>query len=568
MSEGRGERTTVVMATILLALKFIWRLMPSDEVPSSTLNALSILLELGMFVGVVVMVPRILRSLPEGAPRGGWIFLLVVAIVSGLGIFGLRISGGPRMELPPRTSSTSTGAEELPKQLHEQFLLLEKMNGTSVAGRWLQTIATRDPAKIRTLTREDLHKQRELYRQMNECLDRIQNLFVQAKARGIPYSTLSKIPGETRPEAFAAARDGFSASYEYLALIDQHWDEWLVDPLPADGAELKPWQREVQRLADKAAVAGRQFHALLQDAVPASLAGTEAAKLPKQLQERIDRLMDLTTKVAASRWMTLKENPATASSRTREDLHVIQEMYSQLHECAEGALKVITQAQANGIDLAAFHEEKALGRPEFYRAALQAYDATAAYFVQIDQHWDEWKAQPKVLDEKTMKPWQQEMKRLDAVRLAASKEMQAAMNPSAAPSPSPAEVTGLAKELRDLIGLWQASVEKSGTMRWYQIDRKDAAQKRTLTRRDFEESGESRRERGVYQERIIKVLAQARAQGIDVSASTTEAHLCRPEFWQMIQERDALGVKYRKLIDQHWDEWLTAPEPVDEKSKP
>ena len=67
VNEGRGERTTVVMATILLALKFIWRLMPSDEAPSSTLNALSILLELGMLVGVVGMVPRILRSLPEGA---------------------------------------------------------------------------------------------------------------------------------------------------------------------------------------------------------------------------------------------------------------------------------------------------------------------------------------------------------------------------------------------------------------------------------------------------------------------------------------------------------------------
>src|SRR4051794_37092439 len=95
------------MATILLAGTFIWRLMPSGEVPSTGLNTLSILLELGMLIGVIAMVPRILRSLPEGEPRGGWIFLLVVAVISGLGIFAIRLAGGPRVELSPRTSTTA-----------------------------------------------------------------------------------------------------------------------------------------------------------------------------------------------------------------------------------------------------------------------------------------------------------------------------------------------------------------------------------------------------------------------------------------------------------------------------
>ena len=567
MNTEKRDRGLFVGAALWLVYIFIRSLMPTDELPSSGLNALSIALELGLFIGLVAMAPRILRSLPEGASRGGWIFLLVAGVIAGLGILGVRLSGGPRVELPPRRSSTSTAAEGLPKQFHELLGSLEKMNAKSASGRWMQAVATRDPAKMRTLTRQDLQEQRELCRQMNERLEQIQNVFAQAKSQGIAFSTLSKIPGETRPEAFAAAHDGFSATYEYLGVIDQHWDEWLTNPIPAADAELKPWQREVQRLADKAAVAGRQFHALLQDAVPASLAGTETATLPKKLQEQIDRLMDLTAKVAASRWMTLKENPATASSRTREDLHVIRDMYSQLHECAEGALKVITQAQSNGIDLTAFHEEKALGRPEFYRAALQAYDATGAYFVQIDQHWDEWKAQPVAPDEKTMKPWQQEMKRLDAARLAASKEMQAAIHPSAAPSPAPPEVTGLTKELRDLGGAWNTSLDKLEATRWYKIDFNDPAQKRTLTRRDFEEAGELQRERSEYQERIVKVLAQAKSQRIDVSGAA-EAGFLLPEFWRGAQEFETLRLKQRKLIDQHWDEWLTSPETVNAKSKP
>jgi hypothetical protein len=33
VNEGKGDRVTVVMATILLALRFIWRLTPSDEAP-------------------------------------------------------------------------------------------------------------------------------------------------------------------------------------------------------------------------------------------------------------------------------------------------------------------------------------------------------------------------------------------------------------------------------------------------------------------------------------------------------------------------------------------------------
>ena len=311
VDEGKGTRTTVVMATILLVYNFIRALMPVDEVPSSTLNGLTIAIELAMFVGVVGMVPRILRSLPEGAPRGGWIFLLVVAIVSGLGIFGIRLSGGPRVELPPRTSSTSSTADGgLRHQVHEQIVALEKLSKKLAASRWLQTFVTQDPVKIRTLTRQDLQEERALCRDIRECADRILKVFADATAKGVAHSTLSDEPGATRPETWQATREAYSATYDYLGLIEQHWDEWLANPFPAEESDLKPWQVELQRLIDATGAASRQAGALLKGANPASVTGKDAATLSKQLQEFIDRVGKLNEKVSAARWITLKDNPA------------------------------------------------------------------------------------------------------------------------------------------------------------------------------------------------------------------------------------------------------------------
>src|SRR5207248_10004457 len=107
-----------------------------------------------------------------GEPRGGWIFLLVVAVISGLGIFAIRLAGGPRVELSPRTSSTSVAKEGLPKQFHELLLADEKVNEKWMSSRWLRIFGTHDPAKLRTLTRQDLQEERELCRDMKERFER------------------------------------------------------------------------------------------------------------------------------------------------------------------------------------------------------------------------------------------------------------------------------------------------------------------------------------------------------------------------------------------------------------
>ena len=545
--------------------------MPVDEVPSPALNGLSITIELAMFIGVVGMAPRILRSLPEGALRGGWIFLVVVGVISGIGIFGVRLSGGPRVELSPRTPSTSSSDNGLRHQVHEQMVAVEKLSHKFAASRWIQTFVTQDPVKIRTLTRQDLQEERTLCRDMRDCTDRILKVFAEASAKGIAHSTLSDEPGATRAEGWQKTREVYSTTYDYLGLIEQHWDEWIANPIPAPGANLQPWQLEIQRLIDAAAASARQAAALLRS-TPPSVAANDAVELPQQLREAIRSWQTANDKVSATRWATLKKDPNKASTRTQQDLQEGVAAFSEVQKACDRIMKILAEAKSKGIDLSmAWPTDQTMTRPELWTAAQQMNAAVLQKFALVKEHWEEWKAQPEAPDEKSMKPWQREMKRLDDVIAASLQEARVASDaagatPSAAPPP--AEVTGLAKELRDLIASWNTLLEKSLATRWAKIDFEDPAQKKTLTRRDFEEAGELRREMSEYQERIVKVLAQAKSQGIDVSAATEVANCLRPEFWRGYQDIDALRLKYWKLIDQHWDEWLTSPESVDANSKP
>ena len=107
MEPGKGDRITLVGLTIILVIHFVGLLGPTDEVPSATLSTITILLEVGMVSALVALGSRVLRSLPPDALRGGWIFLLVVGAGAGLGIFGIRLSGGQRLELPPRRTSVT-----------------------------------------------------------------------------------------------------------------------------------------------------------------------------------------------------------------------------------------------------------------------------------------------------------------------------------------------------------------------------------------------------------------------------------------------------------------------------
>lgn len=569
MNEGRGERTTVVMATILLALTFIWRLIPDDEAPSSTLNTLSILLELGMLIGVVGLVPRILRSLPEGAPRGGWIFLLVVAVISGVGIFGIRLAGGPRGELSPRSSSTSSVAEGLHDQLHEQLVSLEKLSNKLTSSRWLKAFVTQDPAKVRTLTRQDLQEQRALSREMRECVDRILKVFAEATQKGIAHASLSKEPGATRLETWQATREVYSLTYDYLGLIEQHWDEWLANPFPAE-SDLKPWQVELQRVIDAAGAAAREADAQLMATSP-SLAASDDVALPHQLREAIQLCSKASDKVLATRWAKLNNHPTQARARTREDLQEMRRVYSELPELADRVMKILAEAKRKGIDISmAWPAEPKLTRSEFWSAMRQSHTAGLEKLALIDQHWEEWKAQPEVPDEKSMKPWERELKRLDDVINAKAKEAQAVNAPTAStPIPFPSLAPSLpgngfdqgAYEAHMLPAVrdYVAAMKRLQATRWIKNPDANAYHPQDITRADLHDANEKLRE-------LIAAVDKLRK---DLAAFTGPVPLAEKEFWRMKKETSLASQQLTRLLEENWKEWhVTGIKPKTGAPKP
>ena len=53
-----------------------------------------------LVVGLVGLAPRVLRSVPEGSGRSGWIFSFVAGVAAARGIFGLRLAGARSWSCP------------------------------------------------------------------------------------------------------------------------------------------------------------------------------------------------------------------------------------------------------------------------------------------------------------------------------------------------------------------------------------------------------------------------------------------------------------------------------------
>ena len=552
-------------------------MLPVDESPSSTLNTLNIIIELCLVIGFVGLAPRVLRSLPQGSSRGGWIFLVVVGIVAALGLIGLRVFGGPRLELSPRTSiDSSEAAQDTPKRLLGFIRTVETISERLVASRWMQALATRDPARVRTQTRRDLEDARAIYRDLLDSIDQTLKVFAEAESKRIDVSGASNVPGANRPETWRVAREGYSASYDYMGVIDQHWDEWLANPFPDDETDLKPWQVEVQRLAGVTAARAKQFHALLESKSPPS---SDAAALSKQLQEYIDSWGKLNAKISTLRWMTLKKDPAKKRTRTRQDLREIRDLYSQMSELVGRALKLLAEADSKGIDVSADQSEKYLGRPDFWRAMQRAYEATSENFALYDQHWDEWMAEGESRDKKDLKPWQRERDRNDEALATALKQATesatAPVTPATAPSPPGSNIKQLLKQADALMAApatpapaaspsgsrmdqlilktsllaavaeYRESLARLQETRWVKSPNANAYHPQKITRADLHDANEKLRA-------LIASIDRLRA---DLDAVTVPVPAAEKEYWRLKRETSLAFQQLTGLLEENWKEW-------------
>ncbi len=298
MNDGKRDRLLFGCAAISLILEFIWGLKSEAEVPSATLNAITITIELGLVFALIVLGTRVLRSLAPDSGRAGWIFLLVTGILAALGILGTRLSGGPRVELSRPTSVGSVPAEGLPKQLHELILVSEKANEKAMAGPWVASMR-KDPT-LRTVSRQDIQNARAAYREVHETNSRILKLFAEAEAKGVDLSSASKTKVLTQSELWRVSQELSEAFDAKLQLIDQNWDEWTAYPSPAADSEMKPWQRELKRQDEIMVAATKQLNALinpsaapsapLKDAIVAAASATPTPRKFRETEELQKRM--------------------------------------------------------------------------------------------------------------------------------------------------------------------------------------------------------------------------------------------------------------------------------------
>lgn len=204
----KRERILFVIIALVLIFHFVQRLFPVAERSSSAVNIISVLADLGMAVGLIGLGVRILKAIPRGTGgRGKWITLLVAGSIAVAGIFVIHASGGPRVELPPRTinssallrSTTSSGAGPTPgirtgPELESaansadplQFLMVLDLKRLIETGnerfaemdnsRWAQIIQTTDVEQRKTLTHDDFRefcqKQHRYFATLDEGVDK------------------------------------------------------------------------------------------------------------------------------------------------------------------------------------------------------------------------------------------------------------------------------------------------------------------------------------------------------------------------------------------------------------
>jgi hypothetical protein len=119
----------------------------------------------------------------------------------------------------------------------------------------------------------------------------------------------------------------------------------------------------------------------------------------------------------------------------------------------------------------------------------------------------------------------------------------------------------LAAQLRELV--YSNIALQQG--HWFQLARWESTKMRTLPRSDLREVRVVLGQLRDSTEKILKVLAQAESEKVDLFPSVLpDPALTRPEFWRAeAKEFKAVDDKFG-VIDQNWDDWVSHPFPENE----
>ena len=251
-----SERILFVICTVAVLLKFVFALQPVDEALPSALTNFTLLIELGMMIGVIGLGVRILQSQRTG--RAGWGIILAIGVAAGLGLFVVRINGGPRRVLPARTSDFTAPLDDVAKEQRQSLLKTQEATAASGVNFMKLRLALPISACKDALAQVKQTKWRRAKAgTLRQSIVRQDIVDFNKKADDVigsldglinAMNSTSDVPPSAR-DCCRLLREMYVLSRRQGQLFLDHYNEWKSNGVKPKAGEMKPWEKALQDLA-------------------------------------------------------------------------------------------------------------------------------------------------------------------------------------------------------------------------------------------------------------------------------------------------------------------------------
>jgi hypothetical protein len=455
---GKVERILLVTTSLFLLYDFVRDLFPIDEMPSPTVDLMSVAFELLMAFGVVVLGVRVVKAAPQGtSERPVWIAVMIAGIIGAMGVLGVRMSGGQRVELPPRPSQAASESSIFPPELEKLGTRMgvvmsayQKAETAAQDARWAKT----DASEYRKLPREVL---KEYIARLRELVDATDQAIAMLAEPGFEANLARMVSiaeahgtrlqkADLKPDALRILRRIYAGSLQVHQIIDTNWEEWRADS--GSGNDPKPWQKELLALASDIRMADKELDALVK-ARAAQESTPQPAPDPQQVErKRIEAELKAAHASFKARWDNLIETRWAKTDSTdpregqnasmatiiagaipylrklsREDLSEFRKAQRALLDSYEQVFSLFQKAQTNGFDPL----NPGVGLAGWYMTLAKWHAARRVHAIAyeqsglIEENWEDWRRSglPK---QGKLKPWQKKAQQLQTEFESAFKE--------------------------------------------------------------------------------------------------------------------------------------------------
>jgi hypothetical protein len=246
--QAKIEKLLLIICPLGLVLSFLTR--GRGEAESGFVAFLSAGIPVVIVICVVILGTRVLGRIPTGAPgRGTPIFFMVLGIVAGLILVGLRFSNGSG-DLSP-TEERAALVKELKAATREWSDAKQTVDRT----RWQQAAVGNE--ELRELSLEDLRNYRIAQDTLTFCLKHAETVLTKLQKNGMLASVTQQLVSRgfdrdaCDPTLIGILVRIGATGDELSRLMEANFDDWRANGLSDPEHTMKPWQKKARTLRDE-----------------------------------------------------------------------------------------------------------------------------------------------------------------------------------------------------------------------------------------------------------------------------------------------------------------------------